>query len=155
MFLLFREQSQATMSAQTNALLEAKEELNKVRRNDDQQYALQAEMLLLKTNLEQAYKEIEVNCLLLNSLSMALMNICIVQCLKKVGNGSENDTYYGKRNSWTSDLMKQEQWSRAVSQVLESIPLETLQAHPPLQQLQQHLQVICSVIQDANANGTG
>ena len=112
MFLLFREQSQATMSAQTNALLEAKEELNKVRRNDDQQYALQAEMLLLKTN-------------------------------------------YGKRNSWTSDLMKQEQWSRAVSQVLESIPLETLQAHPPLQQLQQHLQVICSVIQDANANGTG
>jgi len=49
------------LSAQANVLQEAKDELSKLRRADEQQYELGLKVQQLQAKLDQAYEEISVS----------------------------------------------------------------------------------------------
>ncbi|XP_032776362.2 uncharacterized protein LOC116915367 isoform X2 [Daphnia magna] len=108
-----KEQLLASLSAQTVALLEAKEELNKLRK---------------------AGEEVEP-----------------ITMEKVVDLGS----YYSRWNDLSARLEAQVCWSKSVSKVLETLPVDILHAHPALQQLLQKLVSNVDEEHDPNANGSG
>ncbi|XP_046634879.1 FYVE and coiled-coil domain-containing protein 1-like isoform X2 [Daphnia pulicaria] len=105
-----REQLLASLNAQTVALLEAKEELNKLRKAGEE-----AEPLTME-------KVVDLGSYRWNDLSARLdAQVC---------------------------------WSKSVSKVLETLPIDVLHAHPALQHLLQNL--VSNVDEhDPNANGSG
>ncbi len=111
--LPYREQLLASLSAQTVALQEAKEELNKLREDGEK-------------------------------LEAPLME-------KAVDLGS----YYGRWNDLSARPDAQVCWSKSVSQVLETLPIDILHAHPALQQLLHKLISNVDDEHDPNANGSG
>jgi hypothetical protein len=107
---LYREQLLASLNAQTVALLEAKEELNKLRKAGEETEPLTME------------KVVDLGSYRWNDLSARLdAQVC---------------------------------WSKSVSKVLETLPIDVLHAHPALQHLLQNL--VSNVDEhDPNANGSG
>ena len=66
-------------------------------------------------------------------------------------------SYYGRWNGMDLSARPEAQvcWSKSVSQVLETLPIDILHAHPALQQLLHELISNIEDEHDPNANGSG
>lgn len=116
----------ASLSAQTNALQEAKEELNKLRLKGENDQVLEdeEEPFLPKKNGDPAMAELSA--------------------------------YYGPWNDLSSSPPVG--WTKAVSQVLGTLPVDVVRDHPALQKLMEHLLATNDFDDDShdpNANGSG